>query len=169
VAIAAKSILDDHSALVSAIEEAALESNRIASILNIATRWGERIKSEQHDMLATLIDLPMTIRPLKLPRQVETLVEAFRLGHDIRDLDPDRYRVICARCSALFRSLRDSINERNGPTLRAGLNKGIRIGRTRVARLKKQRTFARLRRRKWVTTIVRVPTGAFVHPFVGPQ
>jgi hypothetical protein len=34
----------------------------------------------------------MTIRPLKLPRQVETLVEAFRLGHDIRDLDPDRYK-----------------------------------------------------------------------------
>jgi hypothetical protein len=72
MAIAATSILDDHSAIISAIEEAALESNRIASILNIATRWGERIKSEQHDMLATLIDR-VELRPdgmrvlLKLP------------------------------------------------------------------------------------------------------
>jgi hypothetical protein len=44
----------------------------------------------------------MTIRPLKLPRQVETLVEAFRLGHDIRDLDPDRSKSYLRRVLSTF-------------------------------------------------------------------
>ena len=40
VAIAAISMLDDHAAISSAIEEATIEANRIASILTSAARWG---------------------------------------------------------------------------------------------------------------------------------
>jgi site-specific DNA recombinase len=72
VAIAAKSILDDQTTIISAIEEAALESNRIASILATAARWGERLRSAQHDALIILINR-VELRPdgmrvlLKLP------------------------------------------------------------------------------------------------------
>ena len=57
---------------ISAIEEAALESNRITSILATAARWGERLRSAQQEVLATLIDR-VELRPdgmrvlLKLP------------------------------------------------------------------------------------------------------
>jgi site-specific DNA recombinase len=72
VAIAAMSILEDQTTISSAIEEATIEANRIASILNTAARWGERLRSAQHDVLVTLIDR-VELRPdgmrvsLKLP------------------------------------------------------------------------------------------------------
>jgi hypothetical protein len=50
------SILDDRAAISSAIDESTIEANRIASILTTAAQWGERLRSEQHDALITLVN-----------------------------------------------------------------------------------------------------------------
>jgi site-specific DNA recombinase len=56
IAAAARSILDDQQTVVAAIEEAALDSNRIAPLLKSAAAWSERLQSEQDYALSTLID-----------------------------------------------------------------------------------------------------------------
>ena len=56
VAAAAQSVLDDRQTVVSAIEEAALGSSRIAPFLKSAAAWSERLKVEQDDALSSLID-----------------------------------------------------------------------------------------------------------------
>jgi site-specific DNA recombinase len=56
VAAAAQSILDDQPTVVAAIEEAALDSNRIAPLLKSAAAWSERLQFEQDSALAVLID-----------------------------------------------------------------------------------------------------------------
>ena len=56
VAAAAQSVLDDQQTVVSAIEEAALGSSRIAPLLKSAAAWSERLQVEQDDALSSLID-----------------------------------------------------------------------------------------------------------------
>jgi site-specific DNA recombinase len=56
VAAAAQSILDDQQTVVAAIEEAALDSNRIAPLLKSAAAWSERLQLEQDNALSALID-----------------------------------------------------------------------------------------------------------------
>jgi site-specific DNA recombinase len=56
VAAAAQSILDDQQTVVSAIEEAALGSSRIAPLLKSAAAWSERLQLEQDNALSSLID-----------------------------------------------------------------------------------------------------------------
>jgi site-specific DNA recombinase len=56
VAAAAKSILDDQEAVVSAIEEAALGSSRVAPLLKSAAAWSARLQLEQDNALSSLID-----------------------------------------------------------------------------------------------------------------
>src|ERR1700687_5785454 len=56
VAAAAQSILDDQQTVVAAIEEAALDSSRIAPLLKSAAAWSERLQLEQDNALSSLID-----------------------------------------------------------------------------------------------------------------
>jgi site-specific DNA recombinase len=56
VAPAAKSILDDQQAVVSATEEAGLDSSRLAPLLKSAAAWSERLQLEQDNALSALID-----------------------------------------------------------------------------------------------------------------
>ena len=56
IAAAAQSILDDQQTVVSAIEEAALDSSRIAPLLKSAAAWSERLQLEQDKALSSLID-----------------------------------------------------------------------------------------------------------------
>jgi hypothetical protein len=56
IAAAARSILYDQQTVVAAIEEAALDSSRIAPLLKSAAAWSERLQSEQDNALSTLID-----------------------------------------------------------------------------------------------------------------
>jgi site-specific DNA recombinase len=56
VAAAAQSILDDQQTVISAIEEAGLDSSRIAPILKSAAAWSERLLFEQDKALSSLID-----------------------------------------------------------------------------------------------------------------
>src|SRR6202158_1304240 len=51
-AAAAKSILDDQQTMISAIEEAGLDSSRIAPILKSAAAWSERLLFEQDNELS---------------------------------------------------------------------------------------------------------------------
>jgi hypothetical protein len=72
VAAAAQSILDDQPTLVAAIEEAALDSSRIAPLLKSAAAWSERLQTKQDNALLALIDRvdldPNGVRlSLKLP------------------------------------------------------------------------------------------------------
>ena len=56
VAAAAKSILDDQQTVVSAIEEAGLDSSRLAPLLKSAAAWSARLQFEQGNALSALID-----------------------------------------------------------------------------------------------------------------
>jgi site-specific DNA recombinase len=56
IAAAAQSILDDQQTVVFAIEEAALDSSRIAPLLKSAAVWSERLQFEQDKALSSLID-----------------------------------------------------------------------------------------------------------------
>jgi site-specific DNA recombinase len=56
VAAAAQSILDDQQTVISAIEEAALDSSLIAPLLKSAAAWSARVKVEQDKALSSLID-----------------------------------------------------------------------------------------------------------------
>src|SRR5260370_31560966 len=56
VAAVAQSILDDQQAVVAAIEEAALDSSRIAPLLKSAAAWSARLQFEQDKALSSLID-----------------------------------------------------------------------------------------------------------------
>ena len=56
IAAAARSILDDRQTVISAIEEAGLDSSRIAPILKSAAAWNERLQVEQDKALSSLID-----------------------------------------------------------------------------------------------------------------
>jgi site-specific DNA recombinase len=56
VAAAAQSILDDQQTVVSAIEEAGLDSSRIAPLLKSAAVWSARLQVEQDKALSSLID-----------------------------------------------------------------------------------------------------------------
>src|SRR5260370_22907450 len=56
IAAAAQSILDDQQTVISAIEEAGLDSSRIAPILKSAAAWSERLLFEQDKALSSLID-----------------------------------------------------------------------------------------------------------------
>ena len=56
IAAAARSMLDDQQTVVSAIEEAALDSSRIAPLLKSAAAWSERLQTEQDNALSALID-----------------------------------------------------------------------------------------------------------------
>ena len=56
VAAAAQSILDDQQTVISAIEEAALGSSRIAPLLKSAAAWSERLQLDQDNALSSLID-----------------------------------------------------------------------------------------------------------------
>jgi hypothetical protein len=47
VAAAAQSVLDDQQTVISAIEEAGLDSSRIAPLLKSAAAWSARVKVEQ--------------------------------------------------------------------------------------------------------------------------
>jgi site-specific DNA recombinase len=72
VAAAAQSILDDQPTLVAAIEEAALDSSRIAPLLKSAAAWSERLQTKRDNALLALIDRvdldPNGVRlSLKLP------------------------------------------------------------------------------------------------------
>jgi site-specific DNA recombinase len=56
ITAAAQSILDDQQTVISAIEEAALGSNRIAPLLKSAAAWSERLQLGQDNALSSLID-----------------------------------------------------------------------------------------------------------------
>ena len=56
IAAAARSILDDQRTVVSAIEEAGLDSSRIGAILKLAAAWSARLQFEQDKALSSLID-----------------------------------------------------------------------------------------------------------------
>jgi hypothetical protein len=56
VAAAAQSILDDRQTVISAVEEAGLDSRRIAPLLKSAAVWSARLRFEQDDALSSLID-----------------------------------------------------------------------------------------------------------------
>ena len=56
IAAAARSILDDQRTVVSAIEEAGLDSSRIAPLLKLAAAWSARLQFEQDKALSSLID-----------------------------------------------------------------------------------------------------------------
>jgi hypothetical protein len=56
VAAAAQSILDDQQTVISAIEEAALGSSRIAPLLKSAAAWSQRLQLDQDNALSSLID-----------------------------------------------------------------------------------------------------------------
>src|ERR1700686_2823010 len=56
IAAAAQSVLDDQQTVISAIEEAGLDSSRIAPILKSAAAWSERLLFEQDKALSSLID-----------------------------------------------------------------------------------------------------------------
>jgi site-specific DNA recombinase len=56
IAAAAQSILDDQQTVISAIEEAGLDSSRIAPLLKSAAAWRERLRFEQDKALSSLID-----------------------------------------------------------------------------------------------------------------
>jgi site-specific DNA recombinase len=56
VAAAAQSILDDQQTVISAIEEAGLDSSRIAPILKSAAAWSARVKVEPDKALSSLTD-----------------------------------------------------------------------------------------------------------------
>jgi hypothetical protein len=56
IAAAAQSILDDQQTVISAIEEAALGSSRIAPLLKSAAAWSERLQLDQDNALSSLID-----------------------------------------------------------------------------------------------------------------
>jgi site-specific DNA recombinase len=56
IAAAAQSILSDQQTVVSAIEEAALDSSRIALLLKSAAAWSARLQLEQDNALSALID-----------------------------------------------------------------------------------------------------------------
>jgi hypothetical protein len=56
IAAAVRSILDDQQTVVSAIEEAGLDSSRIAPLLKLAAAWSARLQFEQDDALSALID-----------------------------------------------------------------------------------------------------------------
>jgi hypothetical protein len=56
VAAAAQSILDDQQTVVAAIEEAGLDSSRIAPVLKSAAAWSARLQFEQDNALSSLID-----------------------------------------------------------------------------------------------------------------
>ena len=56
IAAAAQSILDDQQTVISAVEEAGLESSRIAPLLKSAAAWSERLQLEQDNALSSLID-----------------------------------------------------------------------------------------------------------------
>jgi site-specific DNA recombinase len=51
VAAAARSILDDQQVLVSAIEQAGLDSSRLAPLLKSAAAWSARLQLEQDNAL----------------------------------------------------------------------------------------------------------------------
>jgi DNA invertase Pin-like site-specific DNA recombinase len=55
IAAAAQSILDDQQAVVSAIEEAGLDSSRVAPLLKSAAAWSARLQSGQDNALSALI------------------------------------------------------------------------------------------------------------------
>ena len=55
VAAAAQSILDDQQTVLSAIEEAGLDSSRIAQFLKSAATWSARMQFEQDNALSSLI------------------------------------------------------------------------------------------------------------------
>jgi site-specific DNA recombinase len=56
IAAAAQSILDDQQTVISAIEEAGLDSSRIAPLLKSAAAWSARVKVEQDKALSSLVD-----------------------------------------------------------------------------------------------------------------
>ena len=56
IAAAAQSILDDQQTVISAIEEAGLDSSRIAPLLKSAAAWSARLQFEQDKALSSLID-----------------------------------------------------------------------------------------------------------------
>jgi hypothetical protein len=56
VAAAAQSILDDQQTVISAIEEAGLDSSRIAPLLKPAAVWSRRVRFEQDEALSSVID-----------------------------------------------------------------------------------------------------------------
>jgi hypothetical protein len=56
VAAAAQSILDDQQSMISATEEAGLDSSRIAPLLKLAAVWSARLRFEQDKALSSLID-----------------------------------------------------------------------------------------------------------------
>jgi hypothetical protein len=56
IAAAAQSILDDQQTVISAVEEAGLDSSRIAPLLKSAAVWSERLQFEQDSALSSLID-----------------------------------------------------------------------------------------------------------------
>ena len=56
IAAAAQSILDDQQTMISAIEEAGLDSSRIAPLLKSAAVWSARLQFEQDSALSSLID-----------------------------------------------------------------------------------------------------------------
>jgi site-specific DNA recombinase len=56
IAAAAQRILDDQQTMVSAIEEAGLDSSRVAPLLKSAAAWSERLQLEQDNALSSLID-----------------------------------------------------------------------------------------------------------------
>src|SRR5258707_9900927 len=56
VAADAQSILDDQQTVISAIEEARLDSRRIAPLLKSAAVWSARLRFEQDKALSSLID-----------------------------------------------------------------------------------------------------------------
>jgi site-specific DNA recombinase len=56
IAAAAQSILDDQQTVISAIEEAGLDSSRTASLLKSAAAWSARLEFEQGNALSSLID-----------------------------------------------------------------------------------------------------------------
>jgi hypothetical protein len=56
IAAAVQNILDDQQTVVSAIEEAGLDSSRIAPILKSAAAWSARLQLEQDNALSELAD-----------------------------------------------------------------------------------------------------------------
>jgi site-specific DNA recombinase len=56
IAAAAQSILDDQQTVISAAEEAGLDSSRIAPLLKSAVVWSARLRFEQDNALSSLID-----------------------------------------------------------------------------------------------------------------
>jgi hypothetical protein len=157
VAAAAESILDDQQTVISAVEEAGLDSSRIAPLLKSAAAWSERLQLEQDNALSSLIDrvdlgqddLRLSIKlplsnigapdgssHLSLKRHVPTQIR--RRGVELRLVVNGGARASCKTDQSLLRAVArahcwfdDLVNGRS----MVAIAKGNGVGKQYVSRL----------------------------------